>query len=67
MPGANSNGSQWNGLGGCVWQEKQVFNFDLANIDWDSYITSTHVPGLRKYVLKGRGSKKVEVQNRKLH
>eukprot|EP00850_Spirogloea_muscicola_P025272 SM002623S09864 [mRNA] locus=s2623:831:1338:- [translate_table: standard] len=37
-------------------EDKRRFNFDLRRIDWQEYITKIHLPGLRKYVLKGRGS-----------
>ncbi|KAI5081002.1 hypothetical protein GOP47_0004185 [Adiantum capillus-veneris] len=37
-------------------QEKEVFGFDVGEIDWDTYIKTIHIPGLRKHVLKGRGS-----------
>lgn len=37
-------------------QEKEIFGFDVREIDWESYIKRTHIPGLRKHVLKGRGS-----------
>lgn len=37
-------------------EEKQRFFFDLREIDWPQYIVDVHLPGLRKYVLKGRGS-----------
>lgn len=37
-------------------EEKQRFFFDLKEIDWPQYIVDVHLPGLRKYVLKGRGS-----------
>eukprot|EP00850_Spirogloea_muscicola_P008957 SM000049S16728 [mRNA] locus=s49:349597:353882:- [translate_table: standard] len=37
-------------------EDKRRFNFDLRRIDWQEYITRIHLPGLRKYVLKGRGS-----------
>lgn len=37
-------------------EEKARFNIDLKTIDWQHYLVHTHLPGLRKYVLKGRGS-----------
>ena len=37
-------------------EEKQRFNFDIRSIDWHRYIAKVHLPGLRKFVLKGRGS-----------
>lgn len=36
--------------------EKQLFGFDVSDIDWETYIKRIHIPGLRKHVLKGRGS-----------
>eukprot|EP00899_Mesostigma_viride_P000641 jgi/Mesvir1/10578/Mv21793-RA.2 len=36
--------------------EVERFNFDLTRIDWRSYIKDVHLPGLRHFVLKGRGS-----------
>ena len=38
-------------------KEKQVFGFNFNDIDWETYIKRIHIPGLRKHVLKGRGSK----------
>eukprot|EP00250_Pteridium_aquilinum_P010169 c19192_g1_i1 orf=172-2352(+) len=37
-------------------QEKELFGFDVSKIDWDTYIKRIHIPGIRKHVLKGRGS-----------
>ncbi|MED6106225.1 Fatty acyl-CoA reductase 2 [Stylosanthes scabra] len=36
-------------------EEKRDFGFDVKNIDWGSYITNVHIPGLRRHVMKGRG------------
>mgnify|MGYP002776898923 CR=1 FL=1 len=38
-------------------EEKLLFGFNFNDIDWDTYIKRIHIPGLRKHVLKGRGSK----------
>ena len=38
-------------------EEKQLFGFNFNDIDWETYIKRIHIPGLRKHVLKGRGSK----------
>jgi fatty acyl-CoA reductase len=35
--------------------EKREFGFDVKGIDWKDYITNVHIPGLRRYVMKGRG------------
>jgi fatty acyl-CoA reductase len=35
--------------------EKREFGFDVKDIDWKDYITNVHIPGLRRYVMKGRG------------
>jgi hypothetical protein len=32
--------------------EKELFNADVTRIDWPSYMTDIHVPGLRRHVLK---------------
>eukprot|EP00898_Chlorokybus_atmophyticus_P005572 jgi/Chlat1/6015/Chrsp4S06200 len=37
-------------------EEQERFNFDLTGIDWYHYLALVHLPGLKKYVLKGRGS-----------
>eukprot|EP00854_Cymbomonas_tetramitiformis_P003209 gene3209-4055_t len=37
-------------------EDKQKFNFDLEAFDWTQYLMDVHVPGLKKYVLKGRSS-----------
>jgi len=34
--------------------DRRTFNFDLSDLDWDEYIAGVHIPGLRKFVLKGR-------------
>ncbi|MED6220822.1 hypothetical protein PIB30_048536 [Stylosanthes scabra] len=36
-------------------EEKRDFGFDVKSIDWGSYITNVHIPGLRRHVMKGRG------------
>ncbi|KAK7244694.1 hypothetical protein RIF29_39519 [Crotalaria pallida] len=36
-------------------EEKKEFGFDVKSIDWKNYITSVHIPGLRRHVMKGRG------------
>ncbi|CAI0402456.1 unnamed protein product [Linum tenue] len=36
--------------------EKRRFGFDVGSIDWREYITNVHVPGLRRHVMKGRGT-----------
>lgn len=36
-------------------EEKRDFGFDVKGIDWKNYITSVHIPGLRRHVMKGRG------------
>ncbi|XP_062210015.1 fatty acyl-CoA reductase 2, chloroplastic-like [Phragmites australis] len=35
--------------------EQARFHFDVRSVDWTDYITNVHIPGLRKYVMKGRG------------
>lgn len=35
-------------------EEKEAFDFDVRHIDWVHYLKDVHVPGLRKFVLKGR-------------
>nr|ART33386.1 male sterility protein 2 [Lycium barbarum] len=37
-------------------EERRQFGFDVESIDWKDYISSVHIPGLRKHVMKGRGS-----------
>lgn len=36
--------------------ERENFSFDVKNIVWKNYIGNIHIPGFRKYVLKGRGT-----------
>ncbi|CAN1306873.1 Fatty acyl-CoA reductase 2, chloroplastic [Linum perenne] len=36
--------------------EKSNFGFDVGSIDWRDYITNVHIPGLRRHVMKGRGT-----------
>lgn len=35
--------------------ERRNFGFDVRSIDWKDYISSVHIPGLRRHVMKGRG------------
>ncbi|KAH0467193.1 hypothetical protein IEQ34_004431 [Dendrobium chrysotoxum] len=35
--------------------ERKEFCFDVGEIDWQDYISNVHIPGLRRYVMKGRG------------
>lgn len=37
-------------------EERWEFGFDVESIDWKDYISNVHIPGLRKHVMKGRGS-----------
>jgi len=37
-------------------EDQARFNCDLHSIDWDQYLCNIHIPGLRKFVLKGRGT-----------
>lgn len=37
-------------------EERADFDFDMRSVNWMSYFTDVHIPGLRKYVTKGRGS-----------
>jgi len=37
-------------------EDQQRFNCNLEDIDWKEYLQNVHVPGLRKFILKGRGS-----------
>ncbi|OEL29048.1 Fatty acyl-CoA reductase 2 [Dichanthelium oligosanthes] len=37
-------------------EEKLRFDFDARSIDWMDYFTNVHIPGLRKHLMKGRGS-----------
>ncbi len=36
-------------------EEQQLFNVDVRLIDWEQYYQHTHLPGLRRHVLKGEG------------
>jgi len=39
--------------------DKRSFGIDLGpagGLDWDTYLADVHLPGLRRYVLKGKGS-----------
>lgn len=36
-------------------EERREFGFDVESIDWKDYISNVHIPGLRRYVMKGRG------------
>eukprot|EP01018_Ginkgo_biloba_P021071 Gb_18690 [translate_table: standard] len=38
-------------------EEKLAFGFDVKRIEWKDYIPNIHIPGLRQYVMKGRGGK----------
>ncbi|KAL7201778.1 hypothetical protein ACSBR1_033475 [Camellia fascicularis] len=33
-------------------EERSKFGFDLASIDWKDYVFNTHIPGVRKHVMK---------------
>jgi nucleoside-diphosphate-sugar epimerase len=37
-------------------EEQRLFNVDVRQIDWEQYYQHTHLPGLRRHVLKGEGS-----------
>ncbi|CAN1772656.1 Fatty acyl-CoA reductase 2, chloroplastic [Linum perenne] len=50
----NSNGERLMEL--MSEEEKRAFGFDVGSIDWREYITNVHIPGLRRHVMKGRGT-----------
>ncbi|CAN0927498.1 Fatty acyl-CoA reductase 2, chloroplastic [Linum grandiflorum] len=50
----NSNGERLMEL--MSEDEKRKFGFDVGSIDWRDYITNVHIPGLRRHVMKGRGT-----------
>jgi fatty acyl-CoA reductase len=33
-------------------EERKRFNFDIESINWEHYIKSVHVPGVRKHLLR---------------
>eukprot|EP01026_Neomeris_dumetosa_P044624 TRINITY_DN3772_c0_g1_i3.p4 TRINITY_DN3772_c0_g1~~TRINITY_DN3772_c0_g1_i3.p4 ORF type:complete len:128 (-),score=15.95 TRINITY_DN3772_c0_g1_i3:522-905(-) len=35
-------------------EDREKFNFDIQTLDWSDYVKNVHVPGLRRFVLKGR-------------
>ena len=37
-------------------EDQKRFNCNLESIDWQKYFVDVHIPGLRKFILKGRGS-----------
>ncbi|OVA18798.1 Male sterility [Macleaya cordata] len=37
-------------------EERRSFAFDVGSIDWRDYISNVHIPGLRRHVMKGRGT-----------
>jgi alcohol-forming fatty acyl-CoA reductase len=37
-------------------EERETFQFNVKNINWKDYIANVHIPGLRKHVMKGRGT-----------
>lgn len=37
-------------------EERKKFQFDVGSINWKDYIANVHIPGLRKHVMKGRGT-----------
>lgn len=37
-------------------EDRKNFQFDVESIDWKDYIANVHIPGLRKHVMKGRGT-----------
>eukprot|EP00253_Pinus_taeda_P004114 PITA_04114 len=39
-------------------EEQEIFGFDVKNIEWKNYIGNIHIMGLRRHVMKGRGSGK---------
>lgn len=43
-------------LAGMSVEEKVRFPFDARSVDWMDYFTNVHIPGVKKHVMKGRGS-----------
>uniref|UniRef100_A0A7N0UTZ5 Fatty acyl-CoA reductase n=1 Tax=Kalanchoe fedtschenkoi TaxID=63787 RepID=A0A7N0UTZ5_KALFE len=37
-------------------EERKMFGFDVGSIKWEDYIVNVHIPGLRRHVMKGRGT-----------
>lgn len=38
-------------------EELETFAFNVRQLDWADYLYNVHIPGLRNYVLKGRGTR----------
>lgn len=38
-------------------EELESFAFNVRQLDWADYLYNVHIPGLRNYVLKGRGTR----------
>lgn len=38
--------------------EKDIrrYSFDVEDINWNDYVSNVHIPGLRRYVMKGRST-----------
>ncbi|CAA6659853.1 unnamed protein product [Spirodela intermedia] len=36
-------------------EERRAFGFDVGAVRWKDYISTVHIPGLRRHVMKGRG------------
>ena len=37
-------------------EEQRIFDVDVRQIDWEQYYQHTHLPGLRRHLLKGEGA-----------
>jgi fatty acyl-CoA reductase len=37
-------------------EERARFHSDVRSVDWEDYLINVHVPGVRKHVMKARGS-----------
>ncbi|XP_020585176.1 fatty acyl-CoA reductase 2-like [Phalaenopsis equestris] len=53
--GRFDNTNTQNLMGEMSEEERKKFGFDVGEINWEDYISNVHIPGLRRYVMKGRG------------
>ena len=52
------NSNTHNLMEGMSEEEMKRFRLDVESVDWEDYITNTHILGLKKHVIKGRGMPK---------
>ncbi|MFB3903952.1 MAG: AMP-binding protein [Acidobacteriota bacterium] len=43
--------------------EREIFDFDVRQLNWRHYVQNVHIPGVKKYILKMEGAGTLEIED----